>query len=265
MLKLASTQIHFVLAMVAAVGLAACGGGDEDDGGNGNTGGAGGGGGGSGTGTNELVSDFDMPNGDGAYDSYSEKPALGWKVAWFTYNDMTAGAMQMPVAMMPFVATMDATRPTGEQYVAKTNGSGFTLWGAGMGFNFAVSGLNMPPSKVDISAFKGIRFWLKVTNPAINGTVSVKLVDFDHAEVKDGGGCTKLTTPTMFDCNNTFQYPLTNATSDWKQFNIAFSEMTEQDWGQKFPMDLKEVIGFQFQVPANTTFDFAVDEFELTK
>lgn len=263
MLKLASTQIHFVLATVATLALAACGGGDEDDGGNNNTGGSGGGGG-SGTGSNVLVSDFETASGDGKYDGYSENPTQGWKTAWFTYGDKSASPMIFPTRMMPFETVEDPARAPGI-HVANAKGSGFSIWGAGMGFNFLVNGVGVPPSKVDLSAFKGISFWMKVTNPALNGPVQVKLVDFDHALVEDGGGCTPLPTPTMGDCNNTHQFQITNATSEWKQFTISFDQMAEEDWGQKFPKDLKEVIGFQFQVRANTTFDFAVDNFELTK
>ncbi|HYO98324.1 MAG TPA: hypothetical protein VER33_27655, partial [Polyangiaceae bacterium] len=256
MLKLASTQIHFVLATVATLALAACGGGDEDDGGNNNTGGSGGGGG-SGTGSNVLVSDFETANGDGKYDGYSEKPDYGWKTAWFTYGDKSASAMIFPTRMMPFETVEDPARAPGI-HVANAKGSGFSEWGAGMGFNFLVNGVNMPPSRADISAYKASSFWLKIGSTALNGPIQVKLVDFDHALVADGGGCTPLPMGTpMYDCNNTFQTLISTATSEWKQFTVTFAEMTEDTWGQKVPMDLKEVIGFQFQVRANTTFDFA--------
>src|SRR5690349_9264895 len=64
----------------------------------------------------------DMEDNDG-----SISPVNGRVGAWYTYNDLTMGATQVPKQGDPF--TMTAGGRDGTGYCANTHGSGFTLWG----------------------------------------------------------------------------------------------------------------------------------------
>src|SRR5690606_1927607 len=74
--------------------------------------------------------------------------------AWYTYNDETTGGEQAPPSDSDFAPS--AGGPTDSGFMARTTGSGFTEWGAGMGFD-----LNNPGDAKgtwDASAFTGVAF-----------------------------------------------------------------------------------------------------------
>ena len=50
------------------------------------------------------------------------------------------------------------------------------------------------------------------------------------------------------------------ASKEWKQVKVAFKDLAQgAGWGKKFDFDAKEVIGIQWQVAQNLTFDLAID------
>jgi hypothetical protein len=128
-----------------------------------------------------------------------------------------------------------------------------------MGFNLQIMTEPTPPGNVDLSAFKGVRFWAKV-NAATTGAVRIKMVDVQTTPVARGGSCDA----TLGACDNNFGTPLMTINTNWQQFTVPFDMMKQETWSsQMFPAaQSSKVIGFQFQV-GKTVFDYSVDDFEL--
>jgi hypothetical protein len=226
-----------------------------------------GGSGGGGNATGELIADCEkVSTTSGQHDGYLKHETKGWEIAWFTYSDnaeaMAAGkgtSTIMPVEMMPFVCVQDADPARG--YVFNAKGGPFTLWGAGMGFNLQIppAGATTPPTSVDLTAYKGVKFWAKV-NVATTGSVRLKLKDVQTTPSADGGTCTG----ANGICNNNFGFVLSTISTSWAQFTVPFTDLKQESWSSEMfaAPQIDKVLGFQFQV-GKTTFDYSVDNFEL--
>ena len=217
------------------------------------TGGAGGSGGAGGdttadTGTGSVDMIDDMEDNDGSILGVNGRVG-----AWYTYNDATAAAMQVPKQGDPF--TMTAGGRDGTGYAANTNGGGFTVWGAGYGFNLKDSGNDAGGSNksvYDASAYSGITFWAKAgatSDKALRVNVSNKETD------PAGAICAP-----MDKCNDHYGSPLT-LTAEWAKYTLPFSKMAQSGWGQSVAkFDVSTLYAVQFQVGKNTTFDISIDE-----
>src|SRR5262249_25593922 len=79
---------------------------------------------------------------------------------WYTFNDMTVGGVQVPPAGANFIPDLiPGGGQNGSTRAAHTTGSGFTTWGAGMGFDLNNNGMTKLP--YNAGAFTGISFWGK--------------------------------------------------------------------------------------------------------
>jgi hypothetical protein len=267
----ASNRAYLILSALLSLPAFGCDAGedpaDENTGGTSAMGGSGGGGAGPTDGV--LVSDCEKAsvNDPTVYDGYSKREDLGWEIAWFTYTDAidammmgTAVGTITPVEKGSFACIEDTVNGV-MTHVFNAKGMGFTAWGAGMGFNFKLMADPTPPGNVDISMYKGVRFWAKA-NSTTTGSVRLKLVDQQVTPIARGGTCTG----NEGRCDNTFGYPLAVST-DWQPFTVPFDQMMQESWAsQKFMTpQLTNVIGFQFQVGANRAFDYSVDDFTLYK
>jgi hypothetical protein len=225
--------------------------------GSGGTGGSGGSGGSGGdttadTGTPGTVDIIDdMEDNDG-----SITPVNGRVGAWYTYNDLTAGATQVPKQGEPF--TMTAGGKGGSGYAANTKGSGFALWGAGYGFNFKDPGDGdggSNKSTYDASAYSGISFWAKAgaaSDKAIRVNVSNKETD------PAGAICMPAD-----KCNDHFGNAVT-LTGEWAEYTLPFAKMAQSGWGQSVAkFDVTTLYAVQFQVGKNATFDISIDDVAL--
>jgi hypothetical protein len=190
----------------------------------------------------------DMEDGDG-----SILPAGGRVGAWYTYNDATPTGMQKPLAMSPFVMTPGGRTATG--YAAETSGSGFTVWGAGMGFNLDDPGDGMNGSaKVtyNASAYSGIAFWAKAgagAAPALRVNVSDKNTD------PAGGVCMPAD-----KCNDHFGKDI-RLTEEWALYTMNFADLLQLGWGQpSAALDVAHLYAVQFQVAKGVTFDVWLDD-----
>jgi hypothetical protein len=228
-------------------------GGSTATGGTGGTGGAGGSGGAGGdttadTGAPGVDMIDDMEDNDGSILGVNGRVG-----AWYTYNDLSAGAMQTPAQGTPF--TMTPGGRDGAGYAANTKGGGFTVWGAGFGFNLKDSGDDAGGSNkstYDASAYSGISFWAKAgaaSDKAVRVNVSNKETD------PAGAICAP-----MDKCNDHFGGPVT-LTADWALYTLPFSKMAQSGWGQSVAkFDVSTLYAVQFQVGKNTTFDISIDE-----
>lgn len=219
-----------------------------------------GGTGGSGTGGSggDTMADTGTPGAvdviDDMEDNDGSIAAVNGRVgAWYTYNDQTAAATQIPKQGDPFAMT--AGGRDGSGYAANTHGSGFTVWGAGYGFNLKDPGDGdggSAKSTYDGSAYTGISFWAKAGPGSDKGMrVNVSNKDTDPT----GAICAP-----MDKCSDHFGSPVT-LTTEWAKYTLPFAKMAQSGWGQSVAkFDVSTLYAVQFQVGKNATFDVSIDE-----
>jgi hypothetical protein len=200
-------------------------------------------------GASDMVDD--MEDNDGSIISVNGRVG-----AWYTYNDLTTSATQVPKQGDPFTMTPGGRDGTG--YAANTHGGGFTVWGAGFGFNFKDPGDGdggSAKSTYDASAYSGIAFWAKTGPGSDKGLrVNVSNKDTDPA----GGTCAPVE-----KCSDHFGSPLT-LTAEWVKYTLPFAKMAQSGWGQSVAkFDVSTLYAVQFQVGKGATFDISVDEVAL--
>ena len=169
--------------------------------------------------------------------------------SWYTYNDMTTTGMQMP-AMGADCKSEAITPARGTSTKAQhTSGSGFTVWGAGLGVN-----LNSPTAAkglFDASAYSGVTFWAK-------GTGTIKFSVPTKATDASGGVCTVCSDHYA----TTFMLSAT-----WTQVTIKWADLKTSTFGMPaaatFTKD--QIYGFQWQVDKTAaTFDIWIDDLSFT-
>jgi hypothetical protein len=176
--------------------------------------------------------------------------------SWYTYNDKTAGATQTPPG--PDFKPDAVTPPRdGSTFAAHTTGSGFTVWGAGIGFD-----LNNPSGSAkkvyDASAYSGITLWIKGSS---DKPLRFNIATKDTAP--EGGTC-NLTDAGAAGCNDHFGTTLA-LTADWTAKTIMFSDLAQSSFGVPATFKRAELIGLQFQVAQGATFDFWIDDVAFVK
>ncbi len=173
--------------------------------------------------------------------------ASGRRGAWYTYNDETVGAEQVPAA--PFEPT--AGGPGSSLFMAQTSGSGFTLWGAGLGVDLNNEGdpKGGPGVRMiyDASAHQGIVFHARG-----NGPVRVKLLVDAVVPADTGGSCAA-------DCEDAHG-KIVPLGEEWAQYTVGFDEVFQEGWGAAATFDAGTLMAVQFQVAANADFEFAIDQ-----
>lgn len=182
----------------------------------------------------------DMEDGDAVI--YERGGRIG---VWYSYNDATAGTMN-PAAMQDFVVT--AGGPNESTYAAHVRGSGFTSWGAGIGFDVNNAG-GTRKGLFDASGFRGIAFQVRT-----NVMLRFKIQTGEVVPTEQGGTCT-----AGDSCNDAYGFDVQPSTT-WRQVAINFSELSQANWGQQAPWNASTVMGFQWEVTANQSFEFAIDD-----
>lgn len=186
----------------------------------------------------------DMEDGDTAILEAGSR-----KGYWYTYNDETTGATQTP---SPFAMTLLTTPRETSKYAASTKGSGFTVWGSGMGFDLNASGTTK--SGYDASSATGISFWAMAATGS-DTALRVNLQDKNTAP--EGGVCTK--------CNDHFGANVT-LTTEWKQYTFTWKDLTQQSFGDPQPgIDAKALYAIQFQMGAKATYEYFIDDIAFTQ
>lgn len=219
--------------------------------------GAGGGTGAGGTtaGPTDLSMIDDMEDMDG-----SILAADGRVGAWYTYNDTTG--TQVPPAGQPGF-TMSAITPPRDasNYAANTTGSGFTTWGAGIGFDLNNGGGDSGAGKqpYDASAYKGITFWAKA-GPGGIGNIRLNVQDAQTAP--EGNICSKTATKGCNDHRGTS----VSLTQDWKQFTFTFDSLKQLGFGMAYPtFQTNKLYAIQFQAGTKVKFDIWLDDIAFYK
>jgi hypothetical protein len=172
---------------------------------------------------------------------------------WYSYNDGTAGVQ------MPPTSSFASSSPgaDGSARAARTTGHGFTLWGAGMGFD-----LNSLPNpgggvgRIDGSAYTGISFKAKGT-----GAMRVNVQTVAVLLVASGGTCVAGATEEEA-CEDAHgkDIPLT---STWTTHKVPWTGMTQVGWGKMITFDKTKLTGILWQVEQGVTFDFWIDDIKF--
>lgn len=263
---------------LSATALVACGGGGGGGTGSGGSSGTGTGGTGSGgtsgtvdcsmnVATNEdTISDFEDGTG-------GVLVSQGRNGGWYAYNDMSATCMETPAGMGSANAEMIPGGRCGSMFAIHVFGSGCTLWGAGVGTDFAAP---PPPdggavdagatavrkTEYDVSMFTGIQFWAR-GEMGKTPSVRVKLPMTSETKVADGGDC-MATEVGMDKCSDDYGSKIVLSPT-WKLYKLPFSAMAQEKWGKAFDWDPKKVTSVQMQVAMSTMFDFWVDDVAFYK
>lgn len=201
------------------------------------------------TGTGDLVDDLE--DGDDLIEQVDGR--LG---GWYTFHDDTAAGVQTPGDES---FTPDAGGAGDSAYAARTTGSGFTDWGAGMGFD-----LNNPEAigetgargTYDATGYSSISFRAKGNVPVRFALETAGVTPTDR-----GGTCTPSTTEGK-ECDDLHGQPLA-LTSDWKEFDIEFDKLRQEGWGLPVDFDASTSMAVLFTADQGLEFDFAVDDVEL--
>jgi hypothetical protein len=190
----------------------------------------------------------DLEDGD---DAISE--ANGRLGGWYTFNDESTTGTQIPPSES-FTPTTGGAG--GSAFAAATSGTGFTVWGAGMGFdlnNPSAVGQIGDRAPYDASVYAGITFKARGNVPI---RVSLEVVGVTPTD--RGGTCVPSTTEGE-ECDDLHGASL-DLTSEWKEYSLAFSQLRQQGWGKAVPFAATDVTSVLFQADKDLMFDVAVDD-----
>lgn len=197
------------------------------------------------TGTNQIEIDpddliDDLEDGDAVI--YELNGRIG---VWYAYNDGSGGTSN-PAADGGFLPTSGG--PNGSAYAAHLVGSGFSSWGAGMGFDINNSG-GLVKHPFDASGYTGIAFQAR-------GNVSVFFKVQTEAVVPtgEGGTCT-----AGDSCNDAHRMVI-DLDSTWQQYVVPFAMLQQAGWGQGAAWDPSSILGLQWEVEPGSAFEVVVDE-----
>ena len=179
--------------------------------------------------------------------------AEGRQGYWYTFNDASSTGKQDPPGT-GFTMTMLSTPRGDSKVAARTNGSGFTMWGAGMGLN--LNSMGSTKSSYDASGYTGLTFWAMA---AQGSTTSLRVSVPDADTTPEGGVC------AGDKCNDHIGTSIELGTS-WKQYSLKFSDLKQEGFGQAFPeIKTSALYAISFSVTTNTTFDVYIDDIAFTK
>jgi hypothetical protein len=179
---------------------------------------------------------------------------------WYTYHDSTAGGTLTPMAMATFTdSAVTPARPIGDSgtsaMAARMTGNGFTIYGAGMGFDLQNPGGQSTKGLYDASMYSGVTFWAK---GSVSGTGVVRFNVPDKATDPVGGVCSGT---GASQCSDDHGHTLT-LTSSWQQYSFTWAQLTQQGFGYtEASLDTAHLVGMKFQVGNPTgSFDVWVDD-----
>jgi len=168
--------------------------------------------------------------------------------SWITYSDGTGNLTPPPDQMVaPQGVTGTASRAPGSVQALRVAGSGFSVWGGGVGTDFSNPGTAGP---LDASAYEGIAFWAK-------GSGRVRLqVPIAAVQPPEAGG----TCNAGDDCFNVHGVEL-DVGSDWTPYHVPFSALAQHEgWGLQASFDAGATMSLQFAVAAEQSLDLWIDD-----
>lgn len=188
---------------------------------------------------------------------------------WFSFNDETGEQQPMPGAALFPMAELDPTRGD-SRFGVHTFGCGFSVWGAGVGFEL------FSTNPYDASRYAGISLWvrsdaqqpseLRVSVTDGNTSQYGRVCDLDCQPPDVGpasdmglgdGICQKDASPCYDDFGAWLQL-----TNDWQRIDLLWSDLSQRGWSNHIHPSIlsQEVYGFRFQTDPDARFDFFIDD-----
>jgi hypothetical protein len=185
-----------------------------------------------------------MEDDDGTIDMTAMRGGV-----WFSFNDKTPAGTQIPAADAEVFAISELVPPrAGSHFAARSQGGGFTKWGAGIGFEL------YNQKAYDLSRYAGITFWAR----RAPDTVSLRFAVTDSATAPRGGQC------QGEYCSDYFGSDLSLDTA-FRRYSFNWRDLTQQGWGEPHPdaVNASQIYGVRFQTDKNEDFDFWIDDIAL--
>ncbi len=178
---------------------------------------------------------------------------------FYIFNDKMNDAVAQPFE----VKALNRCEDGSSLFSFCTSGSGFMTWGAGFGTDLGlVDPTTMKKSTVDLSAYKGVSFWIarKGTTPA---TVKFMMPDVNTAE--EGGKCTNAGAAAADEKCDPFVKNVALSDS-WTPVTVLFSDLRQGGWGKKAAAPAADAVyGIQLQFGPGVSFDVCFDQLTLIR
>jgi hypothetical protein len=185
-----------------------------------------------------------MEDGSGSIDFTAGRSGF-----WFSFNDKSG--KQYPETDLPGSFPMSSLdRPRGSShYAARSFGSGFSGWGAGIGFDVRAQ------APYDASGYAGISFWAR-SAPKASTALRVNVPDIGTSAL--GSEC------EVASCGDDFGHELSLETS-FQYYSFVWADLAQRGWsGRVFPnIDASKIYGLRFQIDPGADFDFWIDDVTL--
>ncbi|MGC4095051.1 MAG: hypothetical protein QM756_45460 [Polyangiaceae bacterium] len=173
---------------------------------------------------------------------------------WFSYNDETnrddgSGTTQWPKAGAErFFMDPVSPRRKDSTRAAHTMGSGYSNWGAGIGFDLLVQ------QPYDASHYKGLTFFLR-RGPGADASLRLNVTDGNTSPL--GGRCDT----NHNGCYSDFGFDL-SASEAWQEVKLTWDELSQPSWAvtRYDAIETSLLYGIRFQAPQNSSFDFWIDD-----
>lgn len=186
-----------------------------------------------------LIDDFE----DGNAAIIAQQGRVG---SWYVGND--GMGTQTPRMDQPVAPSLLQPARGQSQRAAHTFGGPFSGWGALIGTAFG-------PDAYDLSAYSGLRLWVRTTTASDDAAQSVR-INLPMPGTNAGGDC--------LVCSDHFgaDIPLTSA---WTQLSVPFSSLRQRGFGQPQldEPDLAHVTSLQLSFAGGVAFDLWIDDIEL--
>lgn len=231
-----------------------------------------------------------LEDGDGWIDKTANRAG-----PWYTYNDATASATQYPASGDPYNADFASDTHVTDYGVsvgfARTTGTGFSGWGAGVGFDLSHP-QNASKAPYNASGYNGLRFWIRarIDDPSVAqadrqyiSLMTVKVLDSQSVGGGEGGVCLPSGTKK---CGDAFSFPIqlqaagsttpagpcANAPCDfskWQKIDVTWDKFKQAGWGVPAATGSLDTtallaIHFQFDSPGGRDFDVSIDDISFT-
>lgn len=204
--------------------------------------------------TMTLLSDFETGKAE-------VLPNAGRDGSWFLYSDGTG--MQTPVKIPNTPLVAEAGGACGSAYAFHTTGTGFTVWGAGIGTDFAAK-TAMARTPYDLGAYSGIAFRAKSAT-----TMPLRVSVSDVNTSPEGMVCVDTTDATnAARCGDYFGAEVTLG-AEYQDFVVKFADMKQRGWGLPVATGLAKSKAYTLRMQvkgsaqAPATFDLWFDDIRL--
>lgn len=177
---------------------------------------------------------------------------------WYVFDDETVGGHLSPAPSTPFTMAPIPGGRCASEYAMRLSGTGFTQWGAGMGFDFGYGGpaVNGQVVKIPVDArvYSGVRFWARVGQAtSTRAGFSIAAGSCPPADAGDDAGAARAPS----DCALTYAKNLV-LTTDWVRYDFGFDQLLSNPDRLSIPRD--QIYSMGFTVPGGVTFDLWIDD-----